>query len=152
MAQIKVETERAIAAPAARVFECIADFKTHRPKWLPPAYSNLSVEQGGTGAGTVARYHLKVGPRERDYRMQVSEPTPGSVLQEKDTTSSLVTTWTVTPQGSGSRVGIATQWTGGSGFGGFMERMFAPRALKRLYDDELSRLADYAMGKTSSSV
>lgn len=149
MAVITVETEREIAAPVARVFECIADFKAHRPKWLPPAYSNLSVEQGGTGAGTIARYHLKVGPRERDYRMQVSEPAPGSELQEKDTTSSLITTWTVSPQGSGSRVRVATQWNGASGFGGFMERTFAPRGLKWLYDDELSRLADYATGKAS---
>jgi len=28
--------------------------------------------------------------------------------------------------------------------GGFFERLFAPRALKRVYDDELARLAAYA--------
>lgn len=151
MAVITVETEREIAAPVARVFEWIADFKTHRPKWLPPAYSNLSVEQGGTGAGTIVRYRLKVGPRERDYRMQVSEPTPGRVLQEKDTSSSLITTWTLSPQGSGTRVRVGTQWNGAGGFGGLMERTFAPRGLKRLYDEELARLADYATGNAAPS-
>jgi hypothetical protein len=66
------------------------------------------------------------------------------VLTEKDTGSSLVTTWTVDAvQGSAdrSRVTLTTQWEGSGGVGGFFERTFAPRVLQRLYADMLSSLA-----------
>ncbi len=142
MAQIHVEATREIATPAARVFACIADYK-ERPRWLPAAYSNLSIESGGTGAGTVATYKLKVGPRERRYRVQVSEPTAGSVLKETDSGSSLASTWTVSARGAGSYVSLVTTWNGAGGIGGFFERMFAPRGLRKVYDEQLARLAQY---------
>ena len=74
----------------------------------------------------------------------MAEPEPGRVLTESDLNSSLVTTWTVTPEGAGSRVRIETTWQGASGIGGFFERLFAPRVLRRLYADELARLDAYA--------
>ena len=55
-----------------------------------------------------------------------------------------MTTWTVTPEGSACQVRIATTWQGAGGVGGVFERLFAPRVLRRLYDDELSRLDAYA--------
>jgi len=144
MGRISVETTRQIPVEAARVFTSIADFKTHRPQWLLPAYSELQVEQGGIGAGTIVRYRLKVGPRERAYRMQIAEPKPGVMLTEQDATSSLLTTWTVSPNGTGCTVAVASQWNGAGGIGGFFERLFAPRGLRRLYDEQLARLASYA--------
>jgi hypothetical protein len=82
--------------------------------------------------------------RDRDYRMRVTEPSPGSVLVESDLDSSLVTTFTVTPQGSGSRVRIETKWQGAGGIGGFFERTFAPGVLRKLYGEELVNLDRYA--------
>jgi hypothetical protein len=76
--------------------------------------------------------------------MQVSEPEPGRVLTESDTNSSLRTTFTVTPEGDASRVRISTTWDGAGGVGGFFERLFAPRVMSRLYEDELTRLDRYA--------
>lgn len=146
MARIHVELTREMAAPAPRVFACLADYAV-RPSWLPPAYSDFKVESGGTGAGTVVSYQLKVGPRERRYRMQVSEPSAGAVLQEADTTSSLVTTWTVTARGTTSQVALATAWNGAGGVGGFFERTFAPRGLRRLYDEQLARLAQFVAAR-----
>jgi Polyketide cyclase / dehydrase and lipid transport len=55
-----------------------------------------------------------------------------------------VTTWVVTPEGAGSRVRVETRWQGAGGVGGFFERLFAPRVLRRLYVDELERLDGYA--------
>jgi uncharacterized protein YndB with AHSA1/START domain len=144
MAPIRVSAERTIDAPADRVYGYIADMREHHPQFLPPAFSDFNVESGGVGAGTVIRFKLKAGGRTREARMEVGEPEPGRVLTESDTDSSLVTTWTVEPQGEGSRVEIATTWEGAGGIGGFFERTFAPRVMRRLYADELERLNDYA--------
>jgi hypothetical protein len=76
--------------------------------------------------------------------MQVAEPVPGQVLTESDLNSSLVSRFTVTPEAQASRVRIETTWQGAGGIGGFFERLFAPRALRKLYLDELERLDRYA--------
>ena len=135
--------ERSIDAPADQVYGYLADMHQHQ-RFLPPAFSDFQVEQGGVGAGTVTRFKITAGGRTRSYRMQVSEPVPGRTLVETDTGSSLVTTFNVTPNGDKSLVSIATSWDGAGGIGGFFERTFAPRAMQRLYLDELDRLNAYA--------
>ncbi len=50
----------------------------------------------------------------------------------------------MTPEGDACQVRISTTWRGAGGIGGFFERLFAPRVLRRIYDDELSRLDAYA--------
>ena len=77
-------------------------------------------------------------------RLTVAEPEPGRVLTESDSNSSLVTTFTVTPDGSACNVRISTSWNGAGGIGGFFERTFAPKALAKIYADELDRLNTYA--------
>jgi uncharacterized protein YndB with AHSA1/START domain len=151
VASLHVSAERAIDAPPDRVYAYLADMREHHPRFLPPAFSNFEVESGGVGAGTVTRFKLNAGGRTRSYRMQVAEPEPGRVLTESDTESSLVTTFTVDPDQTGSRVTISTTWDGAGGIGGFFERVFAPRVMKRLYDDELARLNDYARRQTALS-
>jgi hypothetical protein len=118
--------------------------REHHPRFLPPAFSDFQVESGGVGAGTITRFKVTAGGRSREYRMTVAEPEPGRVLTESDTGSSLVTRTTVTPQGNASRVEISTTWQGAGGIGGFFERIFAPRALRSIYEDELRRLDAYA--------
>jgi hypothetical protein len=144
MGELRVSAERQIAAPVDVVYRCLADYRQHHPRILPPAFSEYQIESGGVGAGTVIRFRLTTGGRSRSYHMQVSEPAPGRVLKESDMDSSLATTFTVTPDGSGSRVQIETTWQGAGGVGGFFERLFAPGVMKRLYDDELNRLDQYA--------
>ncbi len=144
MAPIRVTAERTIDAPADRVYGYVADMREHHPNFLPPAFSEFAVEAGGVGAGTVTRFRLNAGGRSREYRMEVAEPEPGRILTESDTASSLVTTWTFEPQGDRSRVEIASTWEGAGGIGGFFERTFGPRVLRRLYADELERLNEYA--------
>jgi hypothetical protein len=133
-----------IEAPADRVYGYLADMREHHSRFLPPAFSDFQVESGGVGAGTVTRFRVTAGGRTREYRMKVAEPEPGRVLTESDTTSSLVTTFTVTPEGDRSRVRIATTWEGAQGIGGFFERLFAPRVMRGIYADELDRLNAYA--------
>ena len=118
--------------------------REHHPRFLPPAFSDFVVEEGGVGAGTVTRFTVTAGGRSRAFHMRVEEPEPGRVMTERDLDSTLVTTWTVTPAGDTSRVRIETVWQGAGGIGGFFERLFAPRVMERLYADELQRLDRYA--------
>ncbi len=149
MGTLHVRAERSIEAPPGVVYECLADMDQHHPRFLPEAFSDFTVESGGVGEGTVIGYRLTAGGRTRSYRMAISEPEPGRVLRESDTGSSLVTTFTVDPQGAGSRVAIETTWQGAGGVGGFFEGLFAPRVIRRLYLDELDRLDAYARGRAA---
>jgi Polyketide cyclase / dehydrase and lipid transport len=144
MGTLHVSAERSVDAPPDTVYGYLANMREHHPHFLPPAYSDFQVESGGVGAGTITRFKLNAGGRTREYRMEVAEPEPGRVLTESDTNSSLVTRFTVSPEGAASCVAISTTWEGAGGIGGFFERMFAPRVMRALYADELQRLDAYA--------
>jgi len=144
VAQIRVAAERPIAAPAEHVYRYLADYREHHPRFLPPAFSDFQVEQGGIGAGTVIRFRLRAGGRSQVARQRVAEPVPGRVLSEADLDDpSLVTTFTVMPDGDRCRVLIETTWQR-AGVRGLVERLLAPRVLRPLYADELARLDRYA--------
>ena len=144
MSELRVVAERAVGAPAELVYRLIADFDRHHPRFLPPAFSEFRVEEGGVGAGTVHSFRMTTGGRARAFRMRVAEPDPGRVLTESDERSTMVTTWVVTPEGPGCRMRVETRWQGAGGVGGLFERLVAPRVLRRLYADELERLDRYA--------
>jgi uncharacterized protein YndB with AHSA1/START domain len=149
MAKVEASAERTIDAPAGQVYGHLADMRQH-PSFLPPAFSDFQVEEGGVGAGTVTSFTVNAGGRTRGYRMRVTEPEPGRVLVESDTNSSLVTTFRVEPRDDKSLVRISTSWDGAGGIGGFFERAFAPRAMNRIYLDELERLNAYARDRQTS--
>jgi Polyketide cyclase / dehydrase and lipid transport len=151
MGTLHVSAERSVHAPPDAVYGYLADMREHHPRFLPPAFSDFEVESGGVGAGTITRFKLNAGGRTREYRMEVAEPEPGRVLTESDTSSSLVTTFTVSPEGSRSRVSISTTWEGAGGIGGFFERTFAPRVMRALYADELQRLDAYARERAAQA-
>jgi hypothetical protein len=149
MSRIHVEAERVVNARPQEVYDFLSDYRTRHPSILPPEnFLDYQVETGGKGAGTVIRMRMHAGGRDRPYRLEVSEPEPGRLLAEHDTTSSLVTTFGLTPVADGSQtlVRITTEWVGSGGIGGFFERTFAPGALRRIYDTELSRLEAVAGG------
>jgi uncharacterized protein YndB with AHSA1/START domain len=149
MAKVEASAERTIDAPADAVYGYLADMNQH-PRFLPPAFSDFKVEEGGVGAGTVTSFIITAGGRKRAYRMRVTEPAPGRTLVESDANSSLVTTFNVEPQDGKSLVRISTSWDGAAGIGGFFERTFAPRALRRMFLDELDRLNAYALDQRPS--
>ena len=151
MGTIHVSAERSVDAAPEVVYGYLADMREHHPRFLPPAFADFQVESGGVGAGTVTRFKVNAGGRSREYRMQIAEPEPGRVLTESDTNSSLVTTFTVDPEGSRSRVRISTTWDGAGGIGGFFERMFAPRVMRGIYADELERLDGYARERSGQA-
>ncbi len=151
MRTVTATAARTLDAPADVVYRCLSDFREHHHRFLPPAFSDYRVEEGGTGEGSVVSFTVTAGGRSRPYRMRVVVPTPGRVLEERDTGSSLVTTFTLTPEGDRTQLRIQTTWNGAGGVGGFFERMFAPAALTRIYDDELVRLDTYLRGLAGRS-
>ncbi len=140
MSQVVAATERELSAPPDRVRSALADYAGTRPRILPEQFSDYRVEGGGQGAGTTVHWRFAATSRRvRDQLVEVSES--DGTLVERDTRSSMVTTWTVTPADARrSTVRVRTTWDGAGGVGGFFERTFAPRGLRRVYGDLLGRL------------
>ena len=125
------------------VYRCIADYEHHhRPDgFLPPAFSDMRVIQGGIGAGTVVSWAMDLGGRHETTTATISEPDPGHILVE--TSDTVVTNFVVEPSGGGSLVRFDTV-IDEPGLRGVMTRLFATRLLRPIYDDELQRLEAYA--------
>jgi len=142
--RIHVKKERVIDANPEIVYDTLADYKGKRKQLLTPNFQDYAVERGGQGSGTMLRYRLQAAGRERPYHISVQEPVKGQVLVERDTDSSQVTTWSITPVEAGrkTKVKVESEWTGGRGIGGFFERTFAPRGLRHIYKTMLSRLEE----------
>lgn len=144
MAKLTLTEEGKVGAPADRVYTYIADMRKHHPHFLPPNFSDFTVEEGGYGEGTIFRTRVTFAGRGRELRMRVAEPTPGRVMTESDLSTPMVTVWTIIPDGTSCRVHLETKWETASGFQGLLERLFSPGMMRRLYRDELARLDRYA--------
>ena len=141
MGQVVATAERVVRAPVDRVRSALADYEGTRPRVLPEQFSGYRVEAGGQGAGTrVAWRFAATSKRVRDQLVEVSQPDPDTLV-ETDTRSSMVTTWTLHPADAGlTTVRVRTTWNGAGGIGGFFERTFAPKGLRRVYEELLGRL------------
>lgn len=146
---IYVKVTAVMDASAESVYQILADYRIGHPAILPkPYFFDLTVEQGGRGAGTVVVTRMKaIGP-ERSFRMVVSEPQPGRVLVENDAVTGTTTTFTVEPLAAAQcRITIATDTRISPGLQGWIERMMSPPFLRRIYRLELQNLAEYARRK-----
>jgi len=140
MGQVTATAEKTLNASPERVLASLGDYTGTRSRMLTEHYSEYEVREGGQGEGTVVRWKLAAtSKRVRDCLLSVSAP-DANTLVERDGNSSMVTTWTVSPATEGSRVQVTTTWTGAGGVGGFFERAFAPKGLRRIYDTQLARL------------
>ena len=133
-----------IHAAPARLYGILADYRNGHPSILPAAFSGLTVERGGTGAGTIIRFRMRVFGRTQTFRATVTEPEPGRVLVETYLeTNGAITTFTVNPgpdQGT-SAVTISTELPIRAGVLGVIERALTTRFLRPLYVRELELLA-----------
>jgi hypothetical protein len=141
MAQIRMSAEQRIDAPAEVVYHCIADYvRHHNPSgFLPSAFSDLVVEQGGVGDGTVIRFNVTLAGQTRPHRARITEPQPGRVLVESEDEGNLTTTFSIEPVGQQSRVRFDTVYEK-PGIAGWVESMLAPRMMRGLYAEELAKL------------
>ena len=147
MPLLHASAERTVPAPAAAVYALLADYRDGHPRILPQAFSNLTVLQGGTGAGTAIRFALKFAGRQQEVEARVEEPEPGRVLSEAYAEKGAVTRFTVDPAGDQSRVRIETSWESSPGLAGLIERFVAPRLFRKLYNEELDLIERWAIDR-----
>lgn len=142
MAHIKVEASTRVDGPAERVYAIIADYHTGHPRILPKRYfSNLTVIEGGYGAGTRIRFIMHLMGQTHHLEATIEEPKPRQLLTETVLSTGAVTSFLVEPMANGGcTVTISTEWER-SGMMGLIERLSAPPLLKRIYREELRLLA-----------
>jgi len=143
MNSYQVEESAVIDAPAAQVYEIIADYHAGHPAILPTRYfTALDVIEGGQGAGTKILVAMNVMGTKVNYEMIVSEPEPGRVLREVDSAAGVVTTFTVDPLNSEtqSKVTICTTAKTNPGLKGWLEKLMTSTISRRIYREELDQL------------
>lgn len=142
MSNYKFSVSKLINASPKIVYSIIADYKDSHPKILPkPPFVSLVVEQGGFGAGTVARVQMKVMGKIQTFRTEVSEPEPGRVLVETNDTG-YITTFTVDSRvnGKNSFVTFTTEISNKSGLLKKIEFRLSKLLLIPVYQKELDNL------------
>ena len=150
MPRLHASAERTVPAPAAAVYALLADYRDGHPRILPPAFSDLTVLRGGTGAGTVIRFALRLAGRRQEVEARVEEPEPGRVLSEIYPEKSAVTRFIIDPAGDQSRVRIETSWEPSRGLAGVIERFLTPRMFRKLYTQELDLIERWAIGRDAT--
>ncbi|MGV9825039.1 SRPBCC family protein [Gordonia sp. NPDC003429] len=140
MGEISATHSIEIDATPDAVIGALADYNEVRPAILPEQYRDYAVISGGNGDGTVVHWILQAtSKRQRDVKAVVSV-TPDTVT-ERDENSSMVTSYRVSPAGSGSSVRTTTTWTSNAtGVGGFFEKRFAPKGLAAIQAEVLGNL------------
>jgi uncharacterized protein YndB with AHSA1/START domain len=141
---------RLIQAPVERVYAIIADYRDGHARILPrDAFLNVTVEQGGYGAGTVVSFQMQVMGGRRSFRAEVSEPQPGRVLVETNVGADSVTTFHVEPKNGGQAtwVTITTELDVPDGIFGRLQGWLSGRYLQPIYEQELKLLAGVAGGE-----
>jgi hypothetical protein len=135
-------TARLNASPR-RVYDTIANYHTGHPRILPKQFTDLIVERGGIGAGTVIRFQMRVLGRTQTFRAEITEPEPGRVLVERYVLGNdAVTTFLVQPgaQENEAVATIHTAMTLRRGWAGAIERFLTTRLLRPIYAEELRLL------------
>jgi Polyketide cyclase / dehydrase and lipid transport len=152
---IHIEASSVIDARPDAIYAVLSDYRVGHPAIVPKQYfTELVVEKGGQGAGTVVKGNVRLFGSDYPLHQLVSEPEPGRVLKETDIETGQYTTFTIEPLkgGSQSQVTIASEFPSPGGLAGFMTRLMLPLVTRRMYREELGLLAAYvkqAVGKTA---
>jgi polyketide cyclase/dehydrase/lipid transport protein len=146
LTRVRAHAEALIDARPTAVYTVLADYTTHHPRIMPePQFSNLEVETGGIGAGTVFHITLRTAGKEQRLHMQVAEPEPGHVLTETNLDTGVVTIFSATPGNDGKRTitQISSEWETVGGLRGLVDRFIAPLLISRIFKKQLHQLSQY---------
>ena len=148
MARVHAQAEKLIEAQPTAVYEVLADYATHHPRIMPPDhFSDLEVESGGVGDGTVFHITARVAGKRQRLHMRVAEPDPGRVLTETNLDTGVVTEFQVSGNGSDrTLIRMSSEWEA-RGLKGWMDRLLAPRLMNRLFAEQLEQLGEYMRSK-----
>ena len=150
MSQLHVEASDVIDARPEEIYAVLSDYRVGHAAILPkPYFAEMTVLEGGKGAGTVFYLRMETFGTKVEYHSIVSEPEPGRVLAEADDAAGVASTFTVEPLEGGekSRVTIATTMRRSPGVKGVVEGLVNPPFMRRLYHQELRNLAEYVQGQ-----
>ncbi len=142
MSKQEFSVSRTMDGQPEKFYSLIADYKESHPLILPPQFlSDLTVEEGGYGAGTIIRFKTHLLGRSFPTRGIVSEPKPGKVILEEYPDQGLATSFTVRAvNASRTQVTITTRWQPSRNP---LQRLFQalfPKILRSPYQTELRRL------------
>lgn len=146
MKTVQAEAALVINAPADALYAVIADYHVGHNAIVPkPPFSDLIVEQGGVGAGTIISFTTHMMGTTTHFHQVVSEPEQGRVLMETDIETGQWSRFTLEPLGDGAqtRVTITTEFPLSKGIKGFLEKLTIPPISRRMFNQELQNLAAY---------
>lgn len=146
MGHARAWAEHLIDAQPEAVYSVLADYSTHHPRIMPPSmFSDLDVERGGIGAGTVFHITMRLAGRKKRLHVRVAEPEPGRVLTETDLDTGIVTEFTVAPvSGTLSTLArMSSEWETARGLKGLVDRTATPLLMSWIFAKELRQLGRY---------
>jgi hypothetical protein len=146
MGRARAHAEQLVDASPAAVYQVLADYSTHHPRIMPASlFSDLEVERGGVGAGTVFHITLRTMGRRQRLHMRVAEPEPGQVLTETNLDTAVVTVFRVAASNGGSRslVRMSSVWEPAGGLRGLFDRLVTPPLMGRIFAKQLRQLDQY---------
>lgn len=143
MNEYQVEYSAVIDAPSAHVYAIVSDYNDGHQAILPkPYFTKMEVLEGGVGAGTKLRIHMKVMGQAFVFHQEIFEPEPGRVIVEDDKEAKVKTTFIFEPLNNDTqtRVTILTDAEGGPGLKGWLEKKTNPSVMRKIYRAELENL------------
>lgn len=146
MNMIHSEASHVIEARPEEIWAVISDYRVGHAAILPrPPFTEMIVEEGGQGAGTLLLTRIKVWGKEFTFHQRVSEPEPGRLLLETDIDTGQFSTFRLEPLGGGqqTRVTIVAENPASPGLMGILERLTQPTINRRVFMQELRNLAGY---------
>jgi hypothetical protein len=142
---IHAELSALIDATPEKVYGVLIDYRGGHRAILPKVFTDMTVKQGGYGAGTKLHIQMNVYGNKMEFHQVVSEPEPGRVLVEANEDGATITTFIIEPRADGrqSYVTIQTDTKVSTGLRGVIEKWTTPPVMRRIYKEELRNLAEY---------
>ncbi|MEM7333137.1 MAG: SRPBCC family protein [Chloroflexota bacterium] len=152
MNTFQVASDIIVNAPAQQVYDILADYDVGHRAILPEKYfKEMTVLEGGKGAGTKIRVEMEVMGNQSTFNLVVTEPEPGRILEESDAEAGISTVFTIEPRNEGAQSWVEIRSTnrGKPGLMGKLEQWVVTAVTKRIYREELANLNEYAQRVTA---
>lgn len=149
----EIRVSKVINAPRQAIYTVIADYRVGHNAIVPrPFFSDIVVEEGGYGDGSLISFEITVGGQTVPYRQRVSELENGRIIQEANVDNDGITQFILDPVGDNkTEVTIYIQMEKPTGMFAFMERWITIAFSKWLFNKELNNLAEYVVQLQSES-
>ncbi|HEY9775927.1 MAG TPA: SRPBCC family protein [Planktothrix sp.] len=142
MRRVIAQESKLVGAPPEKVYRIFADPR-HHAHILAQCISDYSSCPDGT-----VRCRIEFGGVKRDYHFSRQEVEPNRLFCETDLKTKIVTEFICEPHAEGTLATIRVDYQAASSLLGLIESMVAPSFLRKMYDEELTKLARYALVAT----